>query len=238
MMAATVVPHEPAPITATDVGDPTLGSIRGPMFPDAARAHLSGAVIPIRAFALGKARLAPSLDGAERAALGRSWAEQVVHAAAPMPVVVVSSDPDVRDWATGFDVTVLDDPGTLDGAAALGRDHLRAVGCSRVVIAHADLPRAHGLVRLARDGAQPIVALVPCHRDDGTPVLSVPTDADFRFAYGPGSFRRHAAGGPSARSRPARRARPRPRVRHRRPRRSRRARRAAGGRHHVVTVLS
>ena len=97
MIAATVVPHDPAPITATDVWDPTIGSIRGPMFPDASRARASGAVIPIRAFALGKARLAASLDRAERAALGRRLAEQVVHAAAPLPVVVVSSDPDVRD---------------------------------------------------------------------------------------------------------------------------------------------
>jgi 2-phospho-L-lactate guanylyltransferase len=166
------------------------------MFPDAARAvraQSSGAVIPIRAFALGKARLAASLDGAERAALGRRWAEQVVHAAAPMPVVVVSSDPDVRAWAAELGVDGIDDPGTLDGAAAAGRDHLRSRGCTRAVVAHADLPRAHDLVRLARDGAQPVVALVPCHRDDGTPVLSVPTDVDFRFAYGPGSFRHHAA---------------------------------------------
>lgn len=163
------------------------------MFPDASRAPTSGAVIPIRAFALGKARLAAALDGPERAALGRRWAERVVHAAAPMPTVVVSSDPDVRVWATDLGLGVLDDPGTLDGAAAAGRDHLRARGCTRVVVAHADLPRAHDLVRLARDGARPIVALVPCHRDDGTPVLSVPTEADFRFAYGPDSFRRHAA---------------------------------------------
>jgi 2-phospho-L-lactate guanylyltransferase len=34
---------------------------------------------------------------------------------------------------------------------------------------------------------------VPCHRDDGTTVLSVPTAAGFEFAYGPGSFRRHVA---------------------------------------------
>ena len=163
------------------------------MFPDAARAHSSGAVIPIRAFALGKARLAASLDPAERAALGRRWAEQVVHAAAPMSVVVVSSDPDVRAWAEDLDIEGLDDPGTLDGAAAAGRDHVRDLGCSRVVVAHADLPRAHDLARLARDGAQPLVALVPCHRDDGTPVLSVPTAVDFQFAYGPGSYRRHAA---------------------------------------------
>jgi 2-phospho-L-lactate guanylyltransferase len=163
------------------------------MFPDASRTPATGAVIPIRAFALGKARLAASLESAERAALGRRWAEQVAHAAAPMPVVVVSSDPDVRAWASDLTLDVLDDPGTLDAAAAAGRDHLRTGGCTRVVVAHADLPRARDLARLARDAAQPIVALVPCHRDDGTPVLSVPTAADFRFAYGPGSFRRHAA---------------------------------------------
>jgi 2-phospho-L-lactate guanylyltransferase len=44
---------------------------------------------------------------------------------------------------------------------------------------------------MGRDAARPILALVPCHRDDGTPVLSVPTEAPFEFAYGPGSFRRH-----------------------------------------------
>jgi 2-phospho-L-lactate/phosphoenolpyruvate guanylyltransferase len=32
---------------------------------------------------------------------------------------------------------------------------------------------------------------VPDRRDDGTNVLAVPADAGFRFAYGPGSFRRH-----------------------------------------------
>ena len=193
MIAATVVPHEPAPITATDVGGATLGSIRGPMFLDASRAPMTGAVIPIRAFALGKARLAASLDGAERAALGRRWAEQVVHAAGAVPIVVVSSDPDVRVWATDLGLDLLDDPGSLDGAARAGRDQLRDRGCGRVVVAHADLPRAHDLARLTRDGSQPVVALVPCHRDDGTPVLSVPAAVDFRFAYGPDSFRRHAA---------------------------------------------
>ena len=163
------------------------------MFPDSSRALACGAVIPIRAFALGKARLADSLGATERATLGRRWAEQVLHAAAPMPALVVSSDDEVREWATGLGLEVLDDPGTLDGAAAAGRDHLRAAGYGRIVVAHADLPRARDLLRLARDRSQPIVALVPCHRDDGTPVLSVPTAVDFRFAYGPGSFRRHAA---------------------------------------------
>ena len=154
------------------------------MFPDSARTETSprhpappraGVVVPIRAFALGKARLADALDPAERAALARRLAERVLQAAALLHA------------------SVLDDPGTLDGAAAAGRDHFRAAGCSRVVVAHADLPYARGLDRLARDGTRPVVALVPCHRDDGTPVLSVPTASEFHFAYGPGSFRRHAA---------------------------------------------
>jgi 2-phospho-L-lactate guanylyltransferase len=163
------------------------------MFHDASRAPIAGAVIPIRAFALGKARLAAALDGVERAALGRRWAEQVATAAAPMPVVVVSSDPEVRAWARDLGLRGLDDPGSLDAAVTAGRDHLRAEGCRRVVVAHGDLPHARDLTRLARDASRPVAALVPCHRDDGTPVLSVPADVDFRFAYGPGSFRRHAA---------------------------------------------
>jgi 2-phospho-L-lactate guanylyltransferase (CobY/MobA/RfbA family) len=34
--------------------------------------------------------------------------------------------------------------------------------------------------------------IVPDHRDDGTPVLSLPTAAPFTFAYGPDSAARHA----------------------------------------------
>lgn len=158
----------------------------------AKQATRAGVVIPIRAFALGKARLADTLDAPARASLGRRWAAQVVLAAAPMTTLVVSSDPDVCNWATGQGLAVLDDPGTLDAAAVVGRDRLRELGCTRAVVAHADLPYARALDRLARDESQLVVALVPCHRDDGTPVLSVPTAVDFRFAYGPGSFRRHA----------------------------------------------
>jgi len=90
-------------------------------------------------------------------------------------------------------VTVVDDPGTLDTAAAAGRAVLRDRGCTRVVIAHADLPYARTFAGVVRDGSQPVVTIVPCHRDDGTPVLSLPAAPDFRFAYGPGSYRRHAA---------------------------------------------
>jgi len=150
-------------------------------------------VVPIRAFALGKARLAAELEPVERAALGRRLADQVVTAAAGLLTVIVSSDHDVRAWCAARGLSIVDDPGSLDGAAVAGRAWLAGRGCTRCVIAHGDLPFASSFAAVTRDGARPIVALVPCHRDDGTPVLSVPVDVDFRFGYGPESFRRHAA---------------------------------------------
>jgi 2-phospho-L-lactate guanylyltransferase len=121
-------------------------------------------------------------------------AENVVAAAGSMPVAVVSNAREVRRWAAALGLTVLDDPGTLDLAAAAGLSWAATAGFDRVVIAHADLPLATSLAPVASDGRQPVVTLVPCHRDDGTPVLSLPTTAtNFVFAYGPGSFRRHAA---------------------------------------------
>jgi 2-phospho-L-lactate guanylyltransferase len=88
-------------------------------------------------------------------------------------------------------VSVVRDPGSLDAAAAAGMDALRALDVRRIVIAHGDLPFATTFAPVTRDADRPIATLVPCQRDDGTPVLSLPADASFTFAYGPGSFRRH-----------------------------------------------
>ncbi|MCZ7527050.1 MAG: 2-phospho-L-lactate guanylyltransferase [Acidimicrobiia bacterium] len=153
----------------------------------------AGVVVPVRAFRMGKARLAPHLGEGEREAFARAMATRVVSAAGDRPIVVVSSAPEVRAWSVELDLAILDDPGSLDAAADAGRSFLAERGVRRVVVAHADLPRASSLGSLARDGGRPIVAAVPCHRDDGTPVLSVPVEIPFRFSYGPGSFRRHAA---------------------------------------------
>jgi 2-phospho-L-lactate/phosphoenolpyruvate guanylyltransferase len=151
-------------------------------------------VVPIRSFEAGKSRLGGRLDPAGRAALLQAMAENVVAAAGPLPVAVVSDAREVRRWAAALGLTVIDDPGTLNLAAAAGLGWAAAAGFGRVVIAHADLPLATTLAPLAADGRRPVVTAVPCHRDDGTPVLSLPAGATgFVFAYGPGSFRRHAA---------------------------------------------
>ena len=165
------------------------------MEPVPGQARGAGVVIPIRAFRSGKARLADALDADQRAELALAMAERVVAAADPLPIVVVTSDPEVHAWAAALGIEVVPDPATgLDAAVTAGVAQHLAHGRDRVVVSHADLPRARpgALVRFA-NLTPDIVALVPCHRDDGTPVLSVPAAVDFPFAYGPGSARRHVA---------------------------------------------
>ena len=118
-------------------------------------------------------------------------AAHVVAACAPLPVAVVCDDEDVAQWASEVGATVMWEPGQgLNGAVRAGVDRLARAGARWVTVAHGDLPRAHGLGVLAPfDG----VTLVPDRRDDGTNVLRLPAGSDFRFAYGPGSFRAHRA---------------------------------------------
>ncbi len=156
-----------------------------------------GFVLPVRAFQLGKVRLADDLSLAGRAELAAQMADTVRRAIGAWPLVVVTSAPEVMAWAQAtaadHDTHVILDPGSLDAAAAAGVEYFEARGAARVVVVHADLPRARTLDAFARDAGQPVVTLVPCHRDDGTNVLSVPAGSGFRFAYGPSSFRRHLA---------------------------------------------
>jgi 2-phospho-L-lactate guanylyltransferase len=148
-------------------------------------------LIPVKAFAEGKARLAPTLDRQGRADLSRLMATRVLEAAAPLPVAVVCDDAEVAAWAVEHGAMALPEPGRgLNGAVEAGVARLAAWGATEVLVAHADLPMAHGLAQLAGfDG----VTLVPDRRDDGTNVVCVPAQARFRFAYGPGSFDRHRA---------------------------------------------
>lgn len=152
----------------------------------------AGIVVPLRSFTLGKARLAETLSEDERETLARSMAECVVNAAGSRPVLVVSSAPEVVAWARDREYEVLDDPGSLDSAAAAGRTWAIGRSLSRYAVVHADLPLARSLDAVVRDGSAPVAVIVPDHRNDGTPVLSLPAAAPFTFAYGPGSAARHA----------------------------------------------
>lgn len=148
-------------------------------------------VVPVKAFTQAKVRLASALDPGERAALARRMAEIVLDAAAPLPVVVVCDDDDVRSWAEAAGARIVWCPGRgLNGAVCDGVAALRNDGIDRAIVAHADLPLATRLDWLADFAG---VSLVPDRRLDGTNVLAVPTDAGFVFSYGAGSFGRHRA---------------------------------------------
>jgi 2-phospho-L-lactate guanylyltransferase len=152
----------------------------------------AGIVVPLRSFTSGKARLAPVLSEPEREALARSMADCVVDAADGRPVVIVSSAAEVVAWARARNLDIVDDPGSLDAAARAGQVWAAGLGLPRYAVVHADLPLARTLDPVVSDGGAPIAVIVPDHRDDGTPVLSLPTATPFSFAYGPESAARHA----------------------------------------------
>jgi 2-phospho-L-lactate/phosphoenolpyruvate guanylyltransferase len=118
-------------------------------------------------------------------------ARGVITAAGDRPILIVSSAPEVVAEARTLGLECIGDPGTLDEAAAAGLRWARTNGHARVVIAHADLPLVTTFDAVAGRGREAI--LVPDHRNDGNPVLSLPSDVDFVFAYGPGSAARHEA---------------------------------------------
>lgn len=146
-------------------------------------------LIPVKSFAVAKRRLSPALAPQARAELARRMAERVVAAAAPLPVAVVCDDAAVAAWARKVGADIIDEPGRgLNGAVAAGVAYLARAGADEVVVAHSDLPAARRLADLTGFAG---VTLVPDRRLDGTNVICLPTGAGFRFAYGPGSFRRH-----------------------------------------------
>jgi 2-phospho-L-lactate/phosphoenolpyruvate guanylyltransferase len=152
-------------------------------------------LIPLKAFASAKARLAPMVDGPDRSALAQRMAAGVVRAAVPLPTWVVCDDPEVAAWSLrhGAGVCWRRAPG-LNPAVTAGVGFLAADGVDRVVVAHADLPRATAGSLVALTDHDPgAVVIVPDRHRDGSNVVVVPSDAGFRFAYGPGSFAAHRA---------------------------------------------
>jgi 2-phospho-L-lactate guanylyltransferase len=165
----------------------------------------AGVVIPVRSFTRGKSRLAGALahDATAHEAFVRDLADRAADAAAGHATAVVTSAPEVVAWATDRGLAVIPDGGSLDAAATDGRAWALDRGCTRVVVVHADLPDIASLELVDGDGDAPVAVIVPCHRDDGTPVLSVPVHsvggaAPFAFSYGPGSFARHCAAAQAA----------------------------------------
>ena len=157
----------------------------------APRSHNAAVLIPVKAFDQAKNRLADTLSPADRARLARDLAERVVRAAAPLPVFIACEDDAVAQWAASVGATAIrTNGGGLSAVVDQGVVTVAHAGFTMVCIAHGDLPAASDLGRLVEHAG---VTLVPDRHGDGTNILCVPTAVGFRFAYGPGSFRRHVA---------------------------------------------
>jgi 2-phospho-L-lactate guanylyltransferase len=168
-------------ILRVDTQDPT-GSLR---------LGAQAVLIPVKAFADAKVRLAAALTPADRALLARSMAERVIAAARGLPVAVVCDDREVATWARGLGALVIWEPGQgLNRAVDCGVRRLHGLGVEHVTVAHADLPLATDLSWVGHFAG---VTLVPDRQEDGTNVIGLPTATEFVFSYGPGSFARHVS---------------------------------------------
>ena len=173
----------------------------------AANAATTAVVVPVRSFDGALSRLAGVLDRPRRRDLMRELAGRVVAAGRPHPVHVVTSDPEVAEWAGAVGAAAIrigePGPGPAEHPAAAAEsgetgltvsvtaavERLAAAGVQRAVVAHADLP----LVESLEAAVGPGLTIAPDRRRDGSNVVCVPAAAGFRFAYGPGSFERHLA---------------------------------------------
>lgn len=146
--------------------------------------------IPIRSFDDAKTRLSGVLSAADRRRLAEAMAERVVRAAHDLPVFIISDDADVARWAKRLGAEIVA-PGVsgLNASVSAAVDVLAAdlPPDARIIVAHADLPRAEDLRVVTGDG----IAIAPDAARDGSNVLSLPATAAFTFHYGSGSFEAH-----------------------------------------------
>jgi len=146
-------------------------------------------LVPVKAFADAKGRLASVLSEQERVVLIKNLTARVIAAAQPFDVAVVCDDDEVAEWSRNLGAQVIWTPTRgLNGAVRDGVDALGERGVERVIIAHGDLVAPEGLADLPNAAD---VVVIPDARRDGTNVLIVPAAVAFNFCYGPQSFTAH-----------------------------------------------
>ena len=155
-------------------------------------------LIPLKALAEAKGRLAPEVGPLQRRLLAIAMFEDVVAALQSVRglerPVVVSPDREVWRRADAMGCRVVEEPagaGDLNGALAAAA--ATANGSGLLVVA-ADLPLASaaGLERVLAAATAP-VAVVPSHDGGGTNVLAWRDPASFAPSFGPASAARHLA---------------------------------------------
>jgi 2-phospho-L-lactate guanylyltransferase len=156
-------------------------------------------LVPVKALAEAKGRLAPAVGPLQRRLLAIAMFEDVIAALQAArglePPVVVSPDREVWRRADAMGCRVVEEPpGAGDLNASLAAAAVRAGDGSLLVVA-ADLPLASaaGLERVLEAAAGAPVAVVPSADGGGTNVLAWRDPASFAPSFGPDSAARHLA---------------------------------------------
>ena len=146
-------------------------------------------LIPIKDFESAKVRLSTVLDSNARADLAKELATLVVSACLKTPVFIACEDDAVESWARDLGADILRNPSEgLNEAVDFGFRSLSERGFESVLITHGDLVYPSGILSLFE---MEEIVIVPDNELDGTNVLILPTNIDFEFSYGPGSYKRH-----------------------------------------------
>ena len=160
------------------------------------------AVVPVKDPAIGKARLAPILDAAQRRELclflARRTLELCAETFGPERTIVVTAAPDVVQLAAEAGVRVVREVAGgngLNAAVRLGAAQARKGGADALLVVPADLALLTAEeLRAAAEAipAAPGCLIVPDRRDDGTNLLGLAPLREDLFAFGKASLERHA----------------------------------------------
>jgi 2-phospho-L-lactate/phosphoenolpyruvate guanylyltransferase len=166
----------------------------------AARHVRTFAILPVKRFAVAKARLEDDLSAGTRRALTESMVTDVLMALrrteAIDEVLVVTSDPTAEAIGNGYGATVLADEVEegQSAAALIGIEHALEQGARRVLLVPGDCPAldpAQLTALLERAANERAVTIVPDRHGSGTNALVlVPPDV-IAPAFGEGSRERH-----------------------------------------------
>lgn len=160
------------------------------------------AIVPVKALAQAKRRLAPVLPDAVRRRLVLAMLEDVLAALGEVSgierVLVVTPDVDAASLAQARGAMVLPEPGAaeLNAAVESGIAFALSNGVAQVLVLPGDIPLATpqelaGLI--GSRGSRPGVTLAPAHDGNGTNALLLAPPNAIAPAYGPGSYLQHVS---------------------------------------------
>jgi 2-phospho-L-lactate guanylyltransferase len=160
---------------------------------------MDAGLLPVKAPAKAKARLAPGFDDAQRREIADALLDDALALCLSADFLrwwVVSEDAEVLARAADAGLETVVDPGTgLNEAIAAGVEEVLAAGARSLTVIPCDVPLAYrgDLVDLLDTGATSDIVLVPSGDDGGTNGLFLSPPDLIRPAFGTGSLRSHIA---------------------------------------------